>query len=307
MTAYDKNIGFVGLGRMGGGIVENLLSKDYRIVGYDLNQQATAAIAARGATPASSLENLASKLTPGNKTVWMMVPAGKPVDATIDGLLPHLSKNDILIDGGNSHWRDSARRHDSLKPKGVEYLDCGTSGGLAGARYGASLTVGGDADVVARVEPLFRDIAIKDGYAHVGPAGAGHFAKMVHNAAEYAIEQALGDAFHTLQKAPHNFSPEQIAEIFGVWNNGSIIRSYLTGLAGAVLAKNSNLQGISGAIGGGETGQWVLDFAREVGADHSMVEAALSRRASSQQSPTPATQLVAALRNAFGGHEFLTP
>src|SRR3989344_7655968 len=232
-----------------------------------------------------------------------MVTAGKPVDAVIKELLPYLKQNDIIIDGGNSFYKDSIRRYKFLKNKRIYFLDIGTSGGLSGARRGACLTIGGDKKIFRKIEPVCKAVSAKNGYAYVGNAGAGHFVKMVHNGIEYALLQAYGEGFELLFKGPYkNLDFQKISK---TWKNGSIIRSYLIELAEQAFKKDSKLNKIEGVVGGGETGQWTVDTANEFNVDVGTIKLALEERKKSQSSPRFAGKVVAALRNEFGGHEIL--
>lgn len=293
-------IGFIGLGRMGFNMVLNLHSKNVGVVGYDRSPEPAKKIKKHGIEVAFSVEELIKKL-PKQKIIWLMITAGKPVDLVIKQLLPYLKKDDIIIDGGNSFYKDSIRRYKFLKNKKIRFVDIGTSGGLQGARYGACLTIGGDKKIFKKIEWLCKAVAIKNGYAYVGSAGAGHFVKMVHNGIEYALLQAYGDGFELLFKGPYkNIDLRKIAE---TWKNGSIIRSYLIELAENAFSKDKRLNKIEGVIGGGETGQWAVNTAKEFKVPAESIQLALKLRKKSRKKPTFAGKVVAALRNEFGGHE----
>ncbi len=295
-------IGFIGLGRMGFNIVLNLKDHKIKAVAYNKSPEPIKEIKKKKIEVAFSIEELMKKL-PKQKIIWIMVTAGKPVDLVIEQLLPYLSKGDIVIDGGNSFYKDSVRRYNYLKNKKINFLDIGTSGGLSGARNGACLTVGGDEKIFRKIEPLCKAISVKGGYAYVGPSGAGHFVKMVHNGIEYSLLQAYGEGFELLFKGPYkNLDFEKISR---TWKNGSIIRSYLVELAEAAFRKDSKLDKIEGIVGGGETGQWAVETASEFGVDVSTIKLALEERKKSQSNPRFAGKVIAALRNEFGGHEIL--
>ena len=295
-------IGFIGLGRMGFNMVLNLNDHKINVVAYDRTPAHVNEIKKKKIEGANSIKELIEKL-PKQKIVWIMITAGSPVDSIIEQLLPYLNKNDIIIDGGNSFYKDSARRYNSLKAKGIHFLDIGTSGGLSGARYGACLTIGGDKEIFKKVEKVCKAISVKDGYSYVGPSGAGHFVKMVHNGIEYSLLQAYGEGFELLMKGPYkNLDFEKISK---TWKNGSIIRSYLIELAEKAFKKDAKLDKIEGVVGGGETGQWAVQTANEFGVDVGTIKLALDERAKSKQNPRFAGKVVAALRNEFGGHEVL--
>lgn len=293
-------IGFIGLGRMGFNIVLSLKDRNIDVVAYNRGHEPLKKIRRHGIEVAYSIEEFIKKL-PKQKIIWIMVTSGKPVDLVIKELLQHLKKDDIIIDGGNSFYKDSIRRYKYLKNKKIHFVDIGTSGGLKGARYGACLTIGGDKKVFEKIEWICRAVSAKNGYAYVGSAGAGHFVKMVHNGIEYALLQAYGDGLELLFKGPYkNLNLKKIAE---TWNNGSVIRSWLVELAIDALKKDSKLKKIEGIIGGGETGQWAVNAAKESKVPAESIKLALKLRKSSRKNPGFAGKVVAALRNEFGGHE----
>ncbi len=293
-------LGFIGLGKMGFNIVLNLHSKKIGVVAYNRSPEPVKAIKKHGVEVAFSIKELVEKL-PRQKIIWIMVTAGKPVDLVIKELLPYLKKGDIVIDGGNSFYRDSIRRYRFLKKKKIHFLDIGTSGGLKGARYGACLTIGGNKKIFKKIEQICEAVSAKNGYAYVGSAGAGHFVKMVHNGIEYALLQAYGDGFELLFKGPYrNLDLRKIA---AVWNNGSVIRSWLVELAENAFRKDPRLSKIEGIVGGGETGQWAVNTAKKYKVPFESVKLALHLRRKSRKKPSFAGKVIAALRNEFGGHE----
>lgn len=295
-------IGFIGLGRMGFNIVLNLHSKKIPVVACNRSPEPVIKIKKYGVKVAFSVKELMDEL-PRQKIIWLMVTAGKPVDVVINELLPYLKKGDIIIDGGNSFYRDSIRRYKFLKNKKIHFVDIGTSGGLKGARYGACLTVGGDKKIFRKIEWLCKAVSAKNGYAYVGNAGAGHFVKMVHNGIEYALLQAYGDGFELLFKGPYkNLDFRKISE---TWLNGSVIRSWLVELAADAFRKDAKLSRIKGVIGGGETGQWAVNTAKEFKVPFESIKLALKLRKNSRKKPGFAGKVVAALRNEFGGHEVI--
>ncbi|MBI2652272.1 decarboxylating 6-phosphogluconate dehydrogenase [Candidatus Woesearchaeota archaeon] len=295
-------LGFIGLGRMGFNMVLNLHNKKIPVVAFNRSPEPAKQIKKYGVEVAFSIEELMDKM-PQQKIIWLMVTAGKPVDVVIKELLPHLKKEDIIIDGGNSFYKDSIRRYTFLKSKKIHFIDIGTSGGLKGARYGACLTIGGDEKIFKRIEPICKAVSAKNGYAYVGNAGAGHFVKMVHNGIEYALLQAYGDGFELLFKGPYkNLNLRKIAE---TWNNGSVIRGWLVELAADAFRKDPKLSKIEGIVGGGETGQWAVNAAKEFRVSAESIKLALKLRKSSKKHPTFAGKVIAALRNEFGGHEVI--
>ena len=294
-----KVIGIIGLGKMGQNITLNLLEKKYEVVVYNRSPDKIKKMQKQGAIPSYSVKEFSEKL-PQQKIILMMLTAGKPVDESIKNLLPFLSKNDIIIDGGNSFYKDSIKRCNFLKNKGIDFIDMGTSGGLEGARSGASLTIGGDKEVFEKIEYLFKDIAAKDGCVYFGPSGAGHFTKMVHNGIEYAMLEAYAEGFELLRKCPYKLKLKEVAK---VWNNSSIIRSYITELIEKILKKDSSLKNTKGIIGGGETGIWAYKTAKKFNLDFKTLEHALKKRKLSEKKQTFGTKLISALRHEFGGHE----
>lgn len=290
--------GVIGLGRMGSGLARLLAAGGFPPVVYDANPQAVAALVAQGIQGAEGVAHLAAALA-SPRTIWILVPAGPAVDQVLADLAPHLAPGDVVIDGGNSHWRDSVRRAQALAAQGVHFLDCGCSGGVEGARSGLCLMVGGDPDVYARVEPMLQAVSRPRGCRWVGPSGAGHYVKMVHNAIEYGMLQAIGEGFELLAAAPYDLDLAAIAEL---WNQGSVIRSWLLELAARALAADPRLEAIGGAVGGGETGLWAIQEAWERGVPLATIALAYSLRLRSRQSDTFAGKVVAALRREFGGH-----
>ncbi|RJQ50754.1 MAG: decarboxylating 6-phosphogluconate dehydrogenase [Actinobacteria bacterium] len=294
-------VGFVGLGRMGGRMAARLLSQGHEVVAYDQFAQATSEIARLGAENVESLGALAGTLEPP-RLVWMMVPAGEPVREVVETVGGGLSQGDVLVDGGNSFYKNSVEHARCLDERGVAFLDVGTSGGLEGASRGASLTVGGSPEGVIVAAPVLDSLAREDGWAHVGPSGAGHFVKMVHNGVEYALEQAYGEGFELLRMGPYDVD---LAEVASVWNNGSVIRSWLLELAADSFLEDPELARIAGRVGGGETGQWAVESAMEFSVPVPVMALALLARYRSRQSDTFAGKVAAAVRNRFGGHEIV--
>jgi 6-phosphogluconate dehydrogenase len=292
-------IGFVGLGKMGGNMVERLLKGDHGIVAFDPIKEAQEEAQNKGAVSASSLQELVDKLdTP--RAIWIMVPSGTPTEETINALSSLLSEGDVLIDGGNSFYRDSMRRAQWLKAKGIALLDAGTSGGIWGLKVGYCLMIGGEASVFRQLEPVFKTLAPEDGYAYVGASGAGHFVKMVHNGIEYALLQGYAEGFEILNvKADFNLDLRQIAHL---WNQGSVIRSWLLKLAEDAFAKDPNLGSIRGYVQDSGEGRWTVAEAIENDVPAPLITLSLLERLSSRQEESFSAKVVAALRDEFGGH-----
>jgi len=294
-------IGFIGLGRMGLRMVYRILEV-HEVVAHDIDLDAVKRAAEIGAHPAGSLRELSVKLE-RPRVVWMMVPAGGPVDSVIEGLAPYLEAGDILIDGGNSFYKDSQKRAKSLGSRGIQYLDVGTSGGLEGAERGASLTIGGPCEAFKKAEPLLRSIARPGAYLYCGPSGAGHYVKMVHNGVEYAMLQSLGEGFEMLNSGPYDLDLGAVAR---VWNNGCVIRSWMLELAGRAFAGNPRLEGLRGEVGGGETGRWMVETSMQMEVPTPVITLSLLMRYRSRQEDTFAGKVVAAIRREFGGHPVKT-
>lgn len=291
-------VGFVGLGRMGAAMVERLLRRQHEVVAYDQDAARVRALERLGARGAKSLGGVVEKLR-HPRVVWLMVPAGAPVAAVLRGLESHLQEGDIVIDGGNSYYRDSVERARALKHDGIHFLDIGTSGGIWGLRQGYCLMIGGDLKAVRRADPLFRALAPKNGYAHLGPSGAGHFAKMVHNGIEYGMLQAYGEGFELLAESGYKLDLAQLARL---WNRGSVIRSWLLELAEAGLAKDRRLRRLRGYVEDSGEGRWIVQEAVASGVPLPAIALALFSRYRSRQKDSFAAKLIAALRQEFGGH-----
>ena len=309
-------IGLIGLGRMGQAIAARLLHAGFDVCGYDPYTQVDPhALHIESDKKNMSCEHSGEftqvsslkECTTDAHIFWLMVPAGKAVDTVIAELIPLVKKETIIIDGGNSFYQNSVRRHDLLLKHGIAFLDCGTSGGLHGRDDGFSLMIGGDKDAYARCEPIFKAIAAPGGYARVGPSGAGHYVKMTHNGIEYALLQAYAEGFHLLKDGTYkDLDLEKISEI---WNNGSIIRSRILKLTRDIFAAHTDFDEISGAIGENKTGLWTVEEAARQGVPVDLIERALAIRGESRVTGgNYATKLVALLRKEFGGHpvEYLT-
>ena len=291
-------IGFIGLGRMGFNMALNLKDHKIGVIAYNRSPEPIKEIKKKKVEVAFSIGELMKKL-PKQKIIWIMVTAGAPVDAVIEEILPYLKPNDIVIDGGNSFYKDSVRRYNYLKSRKINFLDIGTSGGLSGARYGACLTIGGDKNIFKKIEKICKAVSVKDGYAYMGNPGAGHFVKMVHNGIEYAWLQSLGEGFEILHKGPYNLDFRDVAK---AWKNGSIIQSKMMQWAEDAFKKDLKLGRIEGIVGGGETGRWTVDSANEFGVEAGSIKLALEEREKSKSNPRFAGKVVAAIRFEFGGH-----
>lgn len=292
-------IGIVGLGRMGAGMAKRWLRGGHHVVGYNRSRGPVEDLEVAGGIGASSLEDLVSKLRPP-RAVWVMVPAGTVTESVIKSLAPLLSAGDTIVDGGNTNYHDDIRRAAELKPMGINYVDQGTSGGVWGLKVGFSLMVGGDREVVEGLEPAFLTLAPENGYAHVGPVGAGHFVKMVHNGIEYGIMQAYAEGF-ALMAAKQEFDLD-LAQVAKVWNHGSVIRSWLLELAEAALEGDPTLSTIAPYVADSGEGRWTVHESVDLGIPAPVITLALQMRFVSQQDNPFAARLLAALRQQFGGH-----
>ena len=294
-------LGMVGLGRMGGNMARRLQRAGHQVVGFDPVAAARDAFAAEGGGTAASLEALVEAL-PAPRAVWLMVPAGPVTDDSIAALAGLLSRGDVIVDGGNSNYRDTLRRAALLQERGIALVDCGTSGGIWGLAEGYSLMVGGDAAAVSRLRPLFEALApaADRGWGHVGPVGAGHFTKMVHNGIEYGMMQAYAEGFSILQhKAGFALDLGQVAEI---WRHGSVVRSWLLDLTAGALAKNPSLEGISPWVADSGEGRWTVQEAIDLDVPAPVIALSLISRLRSRDDDSFADKLLAAMRNEFGGH-----
>jgi 6-phosphogluconate dehydrogenase len=294
-------LGMIGLGRMGGNMAERLLRGGHVVHGFDPAQAARDALAKDGGKPADTLDALVAAL-PAPRVVWMMVPAGSITDGTVDTLAGLLAKGDVIVDGGNSNYQDTLRRAEALAAGGIGYIDCGTSGGVWGLAEGYSMMIGGDTDAVERLRPVFETLAPgKDkGWGHVGPVGAGHFTKMVHNGIEYGMMQAYAEGFSILQhKQEFALDLHQVANI---WRDGSVVRSWLLDLTADALGKNPTMEGISPWVDDSGEGRWTLQEAIDLDVPAPVIALSLISRLRSRDDDSYADKLLAAMRNEFGGH-----
>jgi len=282
-------IGVVGLGRMGAGIAERLRRAGHEVVGYDRNS---------AVSEVGSLAELAKSLTPP-RVVWVMVPAGEATDGTLGELAGLAGAGDVLVDGGNSYYKDSMRWAKELSQRGIKFLDVGTSGGIWGLEIGFCLMAGGPRDAFETVEPILKTLAPEDGYAHVGPSGAGHFVKMVHNGIEYGMLQAYAEGFDLLQASEFGVDLHQVASL---WNHGSVVRSWLLELGERAFAKDPKLESLRGYVDDSGEGRWTVLDAVERGVAADVIAHALFRRFTSREENSFSMRVIAALRNEFGGH-----
>ena len=291
-------LGMIGLGRMGANMTERLVLGGHRVVSYDRSPEAIQHVVDKGALGAHSLADFIKQLSPP-RAIWLMVPSGDPVDQTIDQLRPNLAEGDVIIDGGNSNYKDSIRRAEKLKQQGFHFVDAGTSGGIWGLQVGYCMMVGGDKEIVERLVPIFKTLAPKDGYLHAEPSGAGHFVKMIHNGVEYGMMQAYGEGFELLNASQFDLDLGKIAHL---WNQGSVVRSWLLELCENAFAKDPRLSSIKGYVEDSGEGRWTVEEAIDRSVPAPVLTLSLFARFASRQDDSFAAKVTAALRNEFGGH-----
>lgn len=293
-------IGIVGLGRMGGNMTQRLIEHGHTVVTYDRNPDAIAATVEHGAVGVTTLEEMVQRLE-SPRAIWIMVPAGAPVDSVILTLTQYMTPGDTIIDGGNSNFHDTVTRAARLlEQQQLHLLDAGTSGGVWGLQVGYCLMVGGDLEPVTRLEPIFTALAPKAGYAHVGPPGAGHYVKMIHNGIEYGMLQAYAEGFEIMHAADFKLDMHQIAAL---WNHGSVVRSWLLELAERAFAQGNDLEGIRGWVADSGEGRWAAQEAIDKDIPAPIITVSLLERLRSRQEESFSAKVIAALRNQFGGHE----
>jgi 6-phosphogluconate dehydrogenase len=295
-------IGMVGLGRMGGNMTVRLIRQGHEVVAYNRSPEPVERAVAAGAAGTASLEELVGELEPP-RAVWLMVPSGPATESTIQALRSRLQPGDVVIDGGNSNFRDSKRRAAELAGDGIRFLDCGTSGGIWGLANGYCLMVGGDGDAFGLVEPALAALAPEGGYAHVGPSGAGHFVKMVHNGIEYGLLAAYGEGFEIMHASEFDLD---LARIASIWRYGSVVRSWLLDLLVDALQKDPGLESVMGYVEDSGEGRWTVLEAIEESVPAPITALALFTRFASRQEESFAAKTVAALRREFGGHPVRT-
>jgi 6-phosphogluconate dehydrogenase len=294
-------LGLIGLGKMGGNMAERLRLAGHEIIGFDFSADAVKKLSDAGGVGVSSLDDLAKKFT-GRKAIWIMVPQGKPVDDTIAKLEPMLKPGDILIDGGNSNYKDSIRHHKEVTAKGFQFVDVGTSGGIWGLKEGYSMMVGGDEEPIEYLRPIFEALAPAPdkGWGRTGPAGAGHFVKMVHNGIEYGMMQAYAEGFTIMEKKEE--LDLDLAQISQIWRYGSVVRSWLLDLTADALAKNPTLEGLEPYVVDSGEGRWTVFEAIDLNVSAPIITESLIRRIRSREENNFTDRMLAIQRNAFGGH-----
>lgn len=296
-------IGIIGLGKMGYNIALNLMNHNHTVVANDVNQENVKSIIKDGAIGVDSKKKLIEELSTNNrKVIWLMVPAGKPVDFVIYEILPMLNEGDIIIDGGNSNYKATLIRYEELKKHGVHLLDCGTSGGISGALEGVCTMIGGDKEIFEYCEPIFRDISVKDGYLYTGETGSGHFVKMIHNGIEYGMMQAMAEGFEVLHKSNYDIDYSKVSKL---WNNGSVIQGWLMELMEQAFLKDQNLDEIKGIMNSSGEAKWTVETALDLGVPVPVISMSLFMRYRSLEEDTFAGKVVSALRNGFGGHDVI--
>lgn len=291
------HIGLIGLGKMGMNLGKNIMDHSHQVTAFDVNPVAVEELIGYGATGAASLQDLIKSL-PHPRVIWLMVPHSV-VDSVLADIQPLLQAGDIVIEAGNSHYKESIRRYERLKEHDVHFMDVGTSGGTHGARFGACYMIGGDPEAWTIVEPLFKDTSVENGYLYAGKVGSGHFLKMVHNGIEYGMMAAIGEGFEVLEKSEFDYSYEDVAK---VWNHGSVIRSWLMELTENAFSTDKNLEGIQGVMHSSGEGKWTVETALDLQAATPVIAMSLLMRYRSLEQDTFTGKVVAALRNEFGGH-----
>jgi len=294
-------IGLVGLGKMGYQLALNMLGNKHQIICYDRDHVQAAKISSYGARVVNSLQQLIDELTPP-RLIWIMIPSGFPVNEVTKELNKLLDRGDMIIEAGNSHYRDSIQLADMCRDNGIDFYDVGTSGGMEGARYGACMMIGGNRDRFSFIEPLFQDLCQDGGYLFAGPSGSGHFLKMVHNGIEYAMMQGIGEGFELLNKSGFQFN---YADVAGLWSRGSVIRGWLMELTERAFSKDAQLEQIRGVMQSSGEGKWTVETALELECSVPVIAMSLFMRYRSLDTEVFHGKVVAALRNEFGGHDVL--
>jgi len=296
-------LGMVGLGKMGNYMTQRLIGGGHQVIAYDRSSAAVQDVVSHGAVGASSLADMVAKLTAAPKVAWVMVPSGAPTDDTIHELADLMGQGGIVIDGGNTNYKDGLRLYADCKAKGVSLIDAGTSGGVWGLKEGYCLMVGGDDAQVKHCEPIFLTLAPPNGYAHVGPPGAGHFSKMVHNGIEYGLMQAYGEGFEILKDSPYDYDLGQLAEL---WTHASVVRSWLLELLALAFKEDPGLKDIRGYVEDTGEGRWTVQAAIDENVPAPVITLSLMARMASRQDESFSAKVAAALRNQFGGHAVKT-
>lgn len=291
-------IAVIGLGKMGLNIACNLKKHNYDVIGFDVSSQAKENAEKSGIKTADNLEKMIASFN-GKRVIWSMLPAGDITESVLNQLLEMLSSDDIVIEGGNSNFKDSIRRAKSFKEKGIYYFDCGTSGGISGARSGACTMIGGDPEVFKEIEPIFKAISVEKGYLYTGKSGSGHFLKMVHNGIEYGMMQAIGEGFQIVEESEFDYD---LVDVARVWNNGSVIRGWLMELAESQFKASPNLEDYRGVVAASGEAKWTIEAALDMGIPVPAIALSLFMRNLSQEDDSFSAKVVSALRNGFGGH-----
>ncbi|PKP49210.1 MAG: 6-phosphogluconate dehydrogenase (decarboxylating) [Bacteroidetes bacterium HGW-Bacteroidetes-1] len=295
-------IGFIGLGKMGYNMVHRLLKSNHEIVIWNRSAKSIKELEELGVECAASIEDMVDRL-PSRKVIWLMVPAGKPVDENLDILLALLKKNDIIVDGGNSYWRETQQRAEKAQQKDMFFIDCGTSGGVWGLQNGYSLMYGGNKEAADYIEPIIKSLAPEKGYVYCGVSGTGHMVKMVHNGIEYGMMQSYAEGFEILQKAPYDIDLTKVAD---AWQYGSVVRSWLLELAVNALREDPKLEQLQDYVSDSGEGRWTVQTAIDFDVPAHVITASLFTRFQSRQDASFAMKMLAALRNQFGGHAVKT-
>lgn len=292
------NIGLIGLGKMGANLALQMKDRGFEPIVYNRSSEKTMSFIEKGFKGVFTIEEMMEQLA-SPRVIWLMVPSGETVDALIEVLIPLMNPEDILIDGGNSNYKDTMRRAQRMKAEGLRFMDVGTSGGTSGARNGACMMAGGSNEDYAAVEPLLSKLCVEGGLGHMGTNGSGHFVKMIHNGIEYGMMQAIAEGFDILKASPFDLN---LPEVSSVWGNGSIISSYLIDCTTSALKKNPEMTGIADKVDHSGEGLWSLEAALEYGIPAYVLSASLFKRYESKQEERYTNKLLAAMRNEFGGH-----
>ncbi|MHC5374079.1 phosphogluconate dehydrogenase (NAD(+)-dependent, decarboxylating) [Enterococcus sp. LJL120] len=291
-------VGVVGLGKMGLNLAYNLKDHGYDVKGMDVSVEAVKAAKEKGITIFSEAADLVASFNE-RRIIWLMLPAGEITENVLDVFFPLLNENDIVIEGGNSNYKDSIRRAAKFAEKQISYFDCGTSGGISGARQDACLMIGGDQEVFSTIEQIFQDLAVEKGYLYAGASGSGHFLKMVHNGIEYGMMQAIGEGFQLVEQSDYNFD---LADVAQVWNHGSVVRSWLMEIAEAQFRESPKLADYRGVVAASGEAKWTVETALEMEVPVPTIALSLFMRNLSQEEDSFSAKVVSALRNGFGGH-----
>lgn len=291
-------VGIIGLGKMGLNLAANMVAEGIQVTGYDLSQDSLAKAHSQGIETTKALEELMENL-PDKKIIWLMVPSGEITNQTVQQVAALLSEGDIVVDGGNSYYKDSIRNYQQLSEKGISFFDCGTSGGMNGARNGGNFMIGGNQKEFQTIEPIFQAISEEGGYLFTGEPGSGHYLKMVHNGIEYGMMQAIGEGFDLLSHSPFDYENEKVAEL---WNNGSVIRSWLMELAAEAFNQDPKLEKVKGIMYSSGEGRWTVEEALELQVAIPVITTSLMMRYRSLEEDTFTGKVVASLRKGFGGH-----